>query len=306
MMLQPHIYKSQSPHKHDMPIVGSTPPKLKKRKLTDQNAQAKETRTDDVLIDLKVSLLEFYQSQYQQISVVRNRLCPQCDGKGKYTEKTTSPQGCGRCKGRGVFPDEKQFTFSIQGCSHGDKIVFKNGADEKMGDVGERFEPGDVVVALNQIPDPHFQREGPHLYIKKEIVLLEALGGGQFYIKHLDGRILQFSTRPGEILLPYQIKCIPNMGMPYKENCASRGHIFVQFEVRFPAQPINPHLISSLRQLLPPRPVNRLDMIAKQQPNRLTTCEVVDAFQNNQVTEVIKDEREQHTGNSSTNIHSHS
>ena len=103
---------------------------------------------------------------------------------------------------------------------------------------------GDIVVILQQIPHPHFQREGQHLYIKKEIVLLEALCGGQFFIKHLDDRILRFNTLPGEILKPYQLKCIQHMGMPHKKDASSRGHIFIQFEIKFPSQPSNPHLIN--------------------------------------------------------------
>lgn len=138
------------------------------------------------------------------------------------------------------------------------------------------YEAGDIVVVLNQIPDASFQREDQHLYIKKEIVLVEALCGGEFYIKHLDGRILKFSTRPGEVLAPYQIKCIPNQGMPFKENPKRRGHIFVQFEVKFPPQPCNPHMINVLKRFLPSPPIDPLQTLAKQQPNRLSNCEIVD------------------------------
>jgi len=237
-------------------------------------------RTEDVIIPLKVDLLQLYISQSQSLSVVRNRLCNECDGKGICDLNIITPKidsdpnlanKCSRCFGRGVFPDEKQFTFSIQGYSHNDQIIFKHEADEKFG-----YEAGDIIVILNQIPDATFQREGAHLYIKKEIVLVEALCGGEFYIKHLDGRILKFNTRPGEVLAPYQIKCIPNQGMPYKDNLKRRGHIFVQFEVKFPPQPCNPHMINVLKRFLPPPPTDPLQTLSKQQPNRLTNCEIVD------------------------------
>eukprot|EP01083_Nonionella_stella_P016458 45940_1 len=241
-------------------------------------------KTEDVIINLKVDLFQLYGSQKQSLSVVRNRLCDECEGKGTsdlnnnnsivVPKMETDPNltnKCTRCYGRGVFPDEKQFTFSIQGYSHNDRIVFKNEADQMLG-----YEAGDITIMLQQIPDTIFQRENQHLYVKKEIVLVEALCGGEFYIKHLDGRILKFTTRPGEVLAPYQIKCIPNEGMPFKDNINRRGHIFVQFEVKFPPQPCNPHLINVLKRFLPAAPTDPLNIVAKQQPNRLTNCELVD------------------------------
>eukprot|EP01084_Bolivina_argentea_P067494 122905_1 len=232
-------------------------------------------RTEDVIIHLKVDLLQLYTSTQQSLSVVRNRLCGQCQGKGASTcnikpDPNLTSQ-CNRCFGRGVFPDEKQFTFSVQGHAHNERIIFKHEADQKRG-----HQAGDIVVVLNQIPDPQFQREGPHLYIKKEIVLVQALCGGEFYIRHLNGRILKFNTRPGEVLAPYQIKCIPNEGMPYKNDVNRRGHIFVQFEVKFPPQPSNPHLINVLMRFLPTPPPDPLQDMVKREPNRLVNCEIVD------------------------------
>ena len=98
-------------------------------------------RTEDVIIPLKVDLLQLFMSQPQSLSVVRNRLCRECDGKGISDLHIISPKlecdptlanKCGRCFGRGVFPDEKQFTFSIQGYSHNEEIRFKHEADEKV------------------------------------------------------------------------------------------------------------------------------------------------------------------------------
>ncbi len=75
---------------------------------------------------------------------MRNRLCDECEGKGtsdlnnnsivvpKMETDPNLPNKCTRCYGRGVFPDEKQFTFSIQGYSHNDRIVFKNEADQMV------------------------------------------------------------------------------------------------------------------------------------------------------------------------------
>jgi len=281
--------------------IGS-PPQKKKRKLNLNDADdakinhnnAKNT-TEDVLIYLKVDLLQLYQAKPQTISVVRNRLCPQCEGKGHNNSNDTSTSSkkttdkCLRCCGRGVFPDEKQFVFPIQGCSHNDRIVFKHAADEKFGYVA-----GDIVIVLQQIPHPFYQREGQHLYIKKEIVLLDALCGSTFFIQHLDDRILQFNTMPGEILKPYQIKCIPNMGMPHKDDAMCRGHIFVQFEVIFPSQSSNPHMITSLGHILPHAPISQLQILSVQQPNRVQKCQIVDAFQHKCIpSDIIKHETNQ-------------
>ncbi len=124
-----------------------------------------------------------------------------------------------------------------------DRIVFKNKADQMVlyifafshtqytiYNIQLGYEAGDIIIILQQIPDTTFQRENQHLYDTKEIVLVEALCGGEFYIKQSDGRILTFTTRTGEVSAPYQIKCIPNKGIPFKDNINRRGHIFVQFE----------------------------------------------------------------------------
>ena len=104
--------KPAKPHKN-MPIVGE-PPRAKKRKLDHIRNKPVKT-TEDVLIHLKVDLSQLYRSQPQSISVVRNRLCPQCGGKGVNAKADNSniTSKCVRCFGRGVFPDEKVRTSFV-------------------------------------------------------------------------------------------------------------------------------------------------------------------------------------------------
>lgn len=110
--------------------------------------------------------------------------------------------------------------------------------------------PGDVVVVLQQIDHPVFKREGIHLIVKKTIQLVEALVGFSFYLTHLDGRVLHIKSEPGQILKPGDVKCVKNEGMPHSKNHFERGHLFVEFTIKFPdshtlAAPALKHLISA-------------------------------------------------------------
>jgi len=259
--------------------------------------QLEQFETEDVVINLKVSLLELLQPKTQTLEVVRNRLCPKCDGhysidsnrQSHAQSQSQSPSVCCLCGGRGVFPDQKQFVFSIRGRQHLDRIVFAGEADQHPRSAAEQGQgqglgveagsAGNIVVVLHQTPHCEFTRDGPHLFVKKRIVLLSALCGGRFVVQQLDGRLLAFSTRPGEVLQPFQLKCIAYEGMPSRQHPndpRQRGHLFVQFEVEFPTQTLDPHTVQRLTRLLPPPAMDPLSELGRRQPQRVVQCEIMD------------------------------
>lgn len=198
---------------------------------------------ENMYINLNVHLIHLYIFMPIDINIIRNRICESCNG---FTCNNNFSLKCQKCENHGVYPQEKKLTLYLQGRSHNDNIIFKGEGDEKPGKTA-----GDIIVIINQIPDPAFSRDGPHLYIKKKISLVEALIGGDIYIKHLDHRILHLPQNCGETIRPYHIKCIPNEGMPYPDNVDRYGHLFIQFEVEFPHKLIGP-IVQVLKHTLPP------------------------------------------------------
>jgi DnaJ family protein A protein 2 len=59
-----------------------------------------------------------------------------------------------------------------------------------------------LVVVFTIEPHKKFERKGADLYFKKKITLFEALTECNFTIEHLDGKKINITTKPGEIVTP--------------------------------------------------------------------------------------------------------
>ena len=68
----------------------------------------------------------------------------------------------------------------------------------------------------------------------KKITLLEALTGFTSELELLDGRKIKIATEPGEIIQPFQLKTLKNLGMPFFKDEMSHGNLFIKFDVQFP------------------------------------------------------------------------
>jgi DnaJ family protein A protein 2 len=64
--------------------------------------------------------------------------------------------------------------------------------------------------------------------------LVEALGGFQILIEHLDGKQMLIKSKPGEIIKPGDVRVIPNAGMPTYKRQYEKGSLYVSFKVKFP------------------------------------------------------------------------
>ena len=53
-------------------------------------------------------------------------------------------------------------------------------------------------------------------------------------IEHLDGRKINISTKPGDIVKPGELKTIKECGMPFFNSPFRFGNLYVQFNVNFP------------------------------------------------------------------------
>jgi len=86
--------------------------------------------------------------------------------------------------------------------------------------------------------------------MKKTIPLISALSGCEFTITHLDGRVLRVTSQKGEIMKPGQYKMIEKEGMPTYRDPFNKGHLYIKFEIDFPAKLTDTNVIQ-LKELLP-------------------------------------------------------
>jgi len=142
-----------------------------------------------------------------------------------------------------------------KGMSHNEKITFRGMSDEVP-----KMEPGDINFIIQEKDHELFKRKGADLLVVKEVSLNQALCGFTWKIKHLDGRVLVVSSRPGEVIKPEMntkealpfVKILSDEGMPSKGNPFVKGNLFIMFKVRFPEDnDLHANVIAELKKLLP-------------------------------------------------------
>jgi DnaJ-class molecular chaperone len=82
-----------------------------------------------------------------------------------------------------------------KGMADGDTIVFA-----KEGEQIPDMIPGDVIFTIKQTPHNKFKRVGDNLYVDLDITLEEALLGFKKRINHLDGHLVEISSKVDEIV----------------------------------------------------------------------------------------------------------
>lgn len=226
---------------------------------------------DNVVHSLRVTLEDLYKGKMSKLAIIRNRVCKTCDGigasrpdgvskcsvcDGHGVTVTLSQIGpgmvqqvqsncracrgsgeiiseslrCQVCRGEKVTKERKVLEVYVdKGMQDGQKITFHGEANAVPG-----LAAGDVIVVLKQDEHRQFTRKDNNLILEKEISLTDALCGGEFTVKQLDGRVLHVKSPPGSVITPGTIKSIPGEGMPTWKNPLERGYMFVKFSVTFP------------------------------------------------------------------------
>uniref|UniRef100_A0A0D9Y1J2 J domain-containing protein n=1 Tax=Leersia perrieri TaxID=77586 RepID=A0A0D9Y1J2_9ORYZ len=116
--------------------------------------------------------------------------CAACGGGGEVSE---GMQRCTVCGGRKVATEKKVIELVVgRGAPDGHRITFAG-----EGDVTEKGIAGDVVMVLRQRNHAKFTRKGDDLFYQHELSLAEALCGFRFFLTHLDGRRLLFTSGAG-------------------------------------------------------------------------------------------------------------
>jgi len=170
--------------------------------------------------------------------------CPVCEGEGVSIPPESK---CNICNGKKIRKVTKIAELLVEkGMLDDEKITLRGQSHELPGCV-----PGDAIFVLSEQAHNTFnKRKGSHLYMVKNIPLVNALTGCQFLITHLDGRKLLIKTPPGKIVSPGMQLEIPKEGMPERKFASERGSLIITFAIDFPLA-LTPEQSSALVAALP-------------------------------------------------------
>lgn len=153
-------------------------------------------------------------------SISTSRTCPKCHGRGEVPEAS-----CPTCRGEGVLKREEEIHIVVPaGVEDGEMIRMP-----KRGEAVAGGAAGDLYVKLHVRPDREFVREGNNLLMNLPIKMTDALLGGEYRIRTLDGD--EAITIPAGIthgeLVRVRGKGVPN-------GRGSRGDLLVRVSIEFP------------------------------------------------------------------------
>lgn len=198
------------------------------------NAQSgpRQQRGRDIRTKVRMTLEEIASGVEREISIERNRPCPDCDGVGTKnpSDVKTCPacngtgqirravqsffgqsvqisvcQQCGgtgkivnnpcrKCSGAGVVRKKENLKVRIPaGVEDGMQITVRGeGHATKKGGIN-----GDLLVVIQEEEHPVFKRKGQDMYCEKSISIAQAINGGDIPITLLGGSTTTFRIEPG-------------------------------------------------------------------------------------------------------------
>ena len=166
----------------------------------------------------KGSIREMKRTIFGQFATTKT--CEVCHGAGKVPKIK-----CSRCRGAGVLKRESEIKVKIpSGIDDGEMIRLSGGGEAVQGGV-----TGDLYIKVHIKKHPLFRRDGQNLVTDLNIKLSQALLGGDYILKTLDGDItvkIPEGVAFGETLR------IKGKGVPYDGR--NRGDILIKINIVMP------------------------------------------------------------------------
>jgi len=197
----------------------------------------------------KLAMRQVGPGMFTQVQV----RCDGCRGSGS---SLPDSKKCRACRGEKTIKEQKALEFQIpKGAANGTKVVLRGEGASSPG-----VEAGDVTLHIKVAPHPVFLRAlngvplHQHLLVVRDIPLIAALTGVCFTLKHLDGRLIEVKSPPGDVIQPGSFKMIAGAGMPLLASGFRFGDLIIQFNVVLPppgSVARNAAEVAGLEKLLP-------------------------------------------------------
>ena len=186
---------------------------------------------DDTLMRIQITLADAVFGVQKEIEVMHTESCPDCDGTGSSTKKTTTCRKCNGtgqvkqirnsifgqmvtqsvcpdCGGRGKIPESPCRKCNGTGKTKVRRKVSDNipaGIDSGMrlrmegyGEAGDPGAPnGDLYIEVYVVTNPKFDREGDNLVTQYEITPAQAVLGCEVEIETIDRKKVSLKIPAG-------------------------------------------------------------------------------------------------------------
>ena len=186
---------------------------------------------DDTLMRIQITLADAVFGVQKEIEVMHTESCPDCDGTGSSTKKTTTCRKCNGtgqvkqirnsifgqmvtqsvcpdCNGRGKIPESPCRKCNGTGKTKVRRKVTVNipaGIDSGMrlrmegyGEAGDPGAPsGDLYIEVYVVSNPMFDREGDNLVTQYEITPAQAVLGCEVEIETIDKKKVALKVPAG-------------------------------------------------------------------------------------------------------------
>jgi len=148
--------------------------------------------------------------------------CRKCFGKGKTFSKT-----CDKCQGFGLKNKSVEKEEIIKVGSLFKQFMVANGGNHEYPDLPA----GNLYIHVDLEKQPNFEHDIQYnLLYKQTIDPVQAIMGGEFTIKGIDGKNITFMLEKG---FDYKkLEKINNQGLP--KSPTERGDLYIQFEFESP------------------------------------------------------------------------
>ncbi len=155
---------------------------------------------------------------------VTQSTCSTCYGRGKVIKDP-----CGICKGTGRVLKEEVIEVNIPSGVEDGVILRLKG----MGNAGVRGgKTGDLIVQIQEIKDPIFEREGRDLKRKIRVPYPLLVLGGEVFIDSLNGKKVKLKIPP--YTQPNQVFRIKGHGI--RDLNGVRGDLYIEVNVEIPTE----------------------------------------------------------------------
>lgn len=162
--------------------------------------------------------------------------CTSCGGQG-----SVSRTNCNNCRGQGTVPNEETIDIALPKGS-------VDGVNLSMGQMGnwtKMGQPGDLIIHVEEEPDPLFKRENNNLVYEQSISIIDAILGKEVQLKTPYGD-MKFAVMPGTPhgkTLRVQGKGVPDLNLR-----GAVGDLFIRMNIKIP-QNVTPSEVEILNSL---------------------------------------------------------